>query len=706
MSRTGSFHLVACAAITIMAGCGGGDNGTGPNPPPPTPNQAPRAVGSLEAVALLLRGSVTIDVSSSFSDPDGDRLTFTATSSNPGVAGAQASDANIDVTGVNPGAATITVTARDPGGLTATQQFGVTVNGPPVLTDSIPARTLDEGDSATVSLAEHFSDPEDDALSFAAETSDAGVATVSVDGGAATIVAVAAGVATLTFTARDEWGQEAAQEAGVTVAEANQAPRATAAIPAQALPPGGEATVDLSDHFTDPDADELSFEGTTSDAGVATVSIDGSEATVAGVAAGTATITFTASDPDGLSADQEAAVTVNTPPMPEGTIAGISVAVGGSTEVVVSGHFSDADGDALSYEAASSDDAVATASVADSTMTIAGVGAGSATITITATDPRGASAVQEATVAVTTPPMPDSVPPTHDMVVGNAVALDFSRYFTDADGDQLTYTAVTSDATVATATVDGSVVTTTAANAIDDSVGTVVALTVTATDPAGLSAEQEAAVRVNAMEYDTLTGITLDSLGVLRAFFAGSVIELTVCVDLSNALPIANQWVQAHWSEWQMAAGTGWVTARSIEAEQEGSICPIKDWDDRPAGDYRLVGNMTFVTIDTTQANYGDTLNIVTGTFRTPTFTNGSSSDPALGASFGALPVGQPHAPDSEARRARSPRPSARAFDGRHASRSSPASQVLQSAGVRGRRPAFVRPRASAHWSRPPPGPC
>ena len=92
--------------------------------------------------------------------------------------------------------------------------------------------------------------------------------------------------------------------------------------------PEGEVTVDLSGHFTDPDDDALTYEGETSDAAVATVAIDGNNATITGVAAGTATITFTASDPDGLSADQEAMVTVNTPPMPVGTIDSLAVRLG------------------------------------------------------------------------------------------------------------------------------------------------------------------------------------------------------------------------------------------------------------------------------------------------------------------------------------------------------------------------------------------
>ena len=647
MSRFRPIHLAALAAISLTASCGG-DGGTGPPPPPPQPtNQAPQAVGSLGTVTIPLRGNTTVDVSSNFRDPDGDQLTYSATSSDPGIAGGQADGPNVNVTGVAPGTATITVTARDPGGLTATQQLGVTVNGPPMLTDSIPDQILDEGATATLNLADHFSDPDGDELTYESETSDAAVATVSVEGATAMIVGVAAGSATITVTARDEFGQEATQEVGVTVDEANQSPQATDPVPAQALMPDGSVTIDLSGHFTDPDDDALTYAGATSDAAVATVAVDGSSGTITGVAAGTATITFTASDPDGLSATQEAAVTVNTPPAPQGTIDAVTVAVDASTALVVSGYFTDADGDALSYEAASSDDDIATVSAADSTVTINGHAAGSATITITATDPRGASATQEATVSVKTPPMPDSVPPTHDMIVGNYVELDFATFFTDADGDDLTYTAATSNAAVATASVDGSVVTTTAADAIDDAVGTVVTLTVTATDPAGLSAEQEAMVRVNAAVYDTLAGLSVDENGQLTGSLGGITIALTSCLVLMD-FPVNNQFITAHWTEWQLAAGTGWVTAPRTYRDGSGTpaynICPVLDWADRQAGTYRMVGNMTIVTVDTLasgQPDPTDTVSVVTSTLRSPTFENKPGGGPANDASFGSLGSGR-----------------------------------------------------------------
>ena len=381
-----------------------------------------------------------------------------------------------------------------------------------------------------------------------------------------------------------------------------------------------------------------------------------------------------------------------------------------STTLVVSGYFSDADGDALSYEATSSDDDIATTSAADSTVTINGHAAGTATITITATDPRGASAMQEATVAVKTPPMPDSVPPTHDMVVGNHVELDFSTFFTDEDGDELTYMAVTSDAAVATASVDGSVVTTTAADAIEDSVGTVVTLTVMATDPGGLSAEQEAMVRVNAMVYDTLPGITVDSVGNVKAPFGGSEITLTFCLALDD-FSVENQFVTAHWSEWQLAAGTGWVTAPRTYRDGSGTLghnlCPVLDWEDRQAGTYRLVGHMTFVTTDTTVANFGDTLSIVTGTFRSPTFTNKPGSSPANDASFsssqsGLLDAAQPSR--ASLRSLALPGPRFRPPPAAEARIASHVAQVRASAHATLRPPAFTRSRGIAYRQRPSPG--
>ena len=72
---------------------------------------------------------------------------------------------------------------------------------------------------------------------------------------------------------------------------------------------------------------------------------------MAGVAAGSATVTVTATDPGGLSATQTFDVTVVVPanrdPVPEGTIDALTVTAGESATAVddVSENFSDPDGD-------------------------------------------------------------------------------------------------------------------------------------------------------------------------------------------------------------------------------------------------------------------------------------------------------------------------------------------------------------------------
>lgn len=69
-----------------------------------------------------------------FDDPNQDMLTYTATSSNPGVATAVLSGSSVTVTGIDEGSAQISVTATDPGGLTGSVNWAVTVKYPAELT--------------------------------------------------------------------------------------------------------------------------------------------------------------------------------------------------------------------------------------------------------------------------------------------------------------------------------------------------------------------------------------------------------------------------------------------------------------------------------------------------------------------------------------------------------------------------------------------
>ena len=90
-------------------------------------NRPPTAAETLPDQVLPLPGALDVDVSRAFTDPDGDRLAYTVSSSAAGVATARAAGARVTLTAVSAGTATIRVTATDPGGLRATQSFTVTV---------------------------------------------------------------------------------------------------------------------------------------------------------------------------------------------------------------------------------------------------------------------------------------------------------------------------------------------------------------------------------------------------------------------------------------------------------------------------------------------------------------------------------------------------------------------------------------------------
>ena len=91
----------------------------------------------------------------------------------------------------------------------------------------------------------------------------------------------------------------------------NQQPVTVGAIAAQTLTAGGDdTTVDLSDSFSDPDDDALTYSAVSSDTSVATVMVTDNMLTISPKEAGSATVTVTATDPGGLSAEQTIDVTV------------------------------------------------------------------------------------------------------------------------------------------------------------------------------------------------------------------------------------------------------------------------------------------------------------------------------------------------------------------------------------------------------------
>jgi hypothetical protein len=350
----------------------------------------------------------------------------------------------------------------------------------PVACGTIPQQVLHVGESATVAAC--FNDADGDALRYSVSSSDPGVATATSAGGRITIVAASPGEARISVVAADRTGRSAQQSFDVLVP--NRPPVVVRDISGFVGSVGsGAIVVDLSRHFSDPDGEVLDYTAEF-DPAIVQISIDAEWMTILNIAKGTVTVVVTATDPGGLKVTDSFPVTApNRPPLSAGTVPGQTIEVGDTSGVVVGPHFTDPDGDALSFSVVTTDTLVATTAVRDSVVAVTGVAKGSATVTVTATDTEGLKASLSFAVTVPNrgPVVVDAIPGL-TMGVGREAAMELGSYFGDPDGDGLAFAAVAADSAVVAISVDRGSVTLTAISKGESMV------TVTATDTEGLAA--------------------------------------------------------------------------------------------------------------------------------------------------------------------------------------------------------------------------
>lgn len=203
--------VVGLSALTaVMAwavGCGE------PAPLPP-PNQYPYTSTPIPAITTYIGETVTVRLSGHFTDPEGDALTYSATSSDTEVVAVTVTDSEMDVVPEDKGEATITVTATDDEGLEANHEVLATVgNRPPTLVDSIPSLERYIGQVAAFYLPDHFEDLDGDPVTFDATSSDETILTAEVNEEDTLILeATARGKARITVWAIDSDSARSYQE--------------------------------------------------------------------------------------------------------------------------------------------------------------------------------------------------------------------------------------------------------------------------------------------------------------------------------------------------------------------------------------------------------------------------------------------------------------------------------------------------------------
>ncbi|MFD0715528.1 Ig-like domain-containing protein [Paenibacillus sp. GCM10027626] len=442
-----------------------------------------------------------LDLSALFSDPDQDMLTYEAVSLNPSLATVSVNGAQAAVHALASGTTKIRLKALDGKGGEAETEFQITINEPPVIS-AIPAQTLQLGDAPTIlDLDSYVVDPDQDMLTFTAVSAASGIVTVSVSGQKVTLTPVAEGSTTVTITVTDGRGGTATQSFQLHVTAApNRNPVVQKTPDNQTLTVGhADYSLDLSTLFSDPDQDMLTYEAVSLNPSLATVSVNGAQATVHALASGTTTIRLKALDGKGGEAETEFQITINEPPVIS-AIPAQTLQLGDAPTILDLGSYVvDPDQDTLTFTAVSAASGIATVSVSGQKVTLTPVAEGSTTVTITATDRRGGTAASTFAVTVNAAPVeqnhaPEVVSSIYEQVltagVTNARTFDLSQLFEDQDGDVLTFTAVPQMSDIVNATVSGDLLTLTPASTAGSTI-----VQITADDGKGGTAAYDLTVR-------------------------------------------------------------------------------------------------------------------------------------------------------------------------------------------------------------------
>ncbi|WP_306010189.1 Ig-like domain-containing protein [Bacillus sp. MMSF_3328] len=339
-----------------------------------------------------------IDLTNVFEDIDGDTLTITAGTNDAGIATAEVIGTGLKLTPLNAGRATITITAVDGRGGSQEESFYITVEqpnrAPIVAKEMIDQKVMAGGPPMILDLSQVFGDADGDGLTMTAASSDSTIASAEVAGTDLKVTVLSAGTATITVKADDGRGGTVEESFTITIERPNRAPVLAKEIVNQTAV-AGEAPfmIDISNVFSDPDGDKLTLTAISNNSGIAAVDVNGTYLKLTPLNKGRAVISVTAADGRGGSEEESFYITIEEPnqaPVVKNGIPDQTVMAGGAPMILdLSQVFGDANGDALTLKADSSDREVAVVNMTGTALSITPVNAGTAAITITAEDGKG-----------------------------------------------------------------------------------------------------------------------------------------------------------------------------------------------------------------------------------------------------------------------------------------------------------------------------
>ena len=408
-------------------------------------------------------------ISLSATDAEGDSLIYSASSDNASVT-ATISDSTLTLTPNADyfGSANITVSVSD-SVLSDSEVVAYsinTVNDLPVFTSG-DSGSVHYGNSLNVSLTATDVETANNSISFSVQSSDSNQVSASISGSTLTLTPVNSYIGNSNITLRATDGNSGVKDQSYTLtisAIPNTAPVLTA-IGTQSSDEDNAKVISLS--ATDGEGDSLTYSASSDNTSV-TAAVSGSTLTLTPDANyfGNANITVSVSD-SVLSDSEVVAYSINTvndlPVFTSGDSG--SVHYGNSLNVSLTATDVETANNSISFSVQSSDSNQVSASVSGSTLTLTPVNSyvGNSNITLRATD--GNSGVKDQSYTLTISAIPNTAPVltaigTQSSDEDNAKVISLSA--ADGEGDSLTYSASSDNASV-TAAISGSTLTLTPA---------------------------------------------------------------------------------------------------------------------------------------------------------------------------------------------------------------------------------------------------
>jgi subtilisin family serine protease len=345
----------------------------------------------------------------------------------------------------------------------------------------------------------YFTDPDTDKMTFNAVIANESIASVTIgqELGQFVIETHAAGETVLTLTATDIFGLSTEQQIKITVVN-NSTP---ILLGAQALFYSElfiKESLSFDQYFKDPDGDKLTFQAAIADPAIASLSVTAAGFTIESLSSGETVLILTATDIYGASVEERIKVTVvnNRAPIALGAQPLFYSKLLVKENYSFDQYFNDPDGDVLTFKALVVNPAIAFITATRNGFTIESLAAGETELILTATDIYGVSTEERIKVTVVNNKAPLALG--GQSIIFNRLsvqeAYNFDKYFSDPDGDELTFQAVITDPTIASihATENGFTIESLSNGETE--------LILTATDIYGASVEQRVTVIVNQSE--------------------------------------------------------------------------------------------------------------------------------------------------------------------------------------------------------------